>query len=622
MDVAHVLQVPADDVLVTPYGGSLRQRYVSAEERESVLETLPRLARIDVAEAEFHDVEMLGSGAYSPLRGFMSRETWESVCEEGLLPGGLAWGLPVTLAISSPQAKRLHAGDDVALYHRDEPIALLSVSEVYPWTPALACRGFALTGENDLIAERRRAGKIFFVGGDVTLLASRNDSFLQHHHLWPRETRSLFAQRGWNHVAAVHVQNPWQRAHEYLLKCALESSDGLLLHAPIDDYGQGDGVQRAALSVASRLLLTEFFREDHIVINPIPRHVFARTVRSALQHAIISQNAGCDSLYLVPPSDQSAGEFRREMNAAFEQAARRGLRVRPAYMAPAFHCERCGGIATSKSCPHGSESRIVVTDSDISETLKRGEQLPLVVTRPEIARALARSVADAVSDDPADGGRHLYPHVGEVSRTLRQTLIGHRPGVLWMTGLSGSGKSTIAHRLERALLLSDHRVTVLDGDTLRHGLNRDLGFSDEARRENLRRAGEVAKILMDSGLIVIASFISPFAAERQMVRELFADGFFEVYVEASLAVCETRDPKGLYRRARAGQIPSFTGLTSPYEPPERPDLRLDTTTAGVDQCVQTLLAFMAEAGVLRTTNRALRPVLHGFSNTHGKSSLQ
>jgi len=622
MDVARALPANADDSLVTPYGGSLVQRYVPADERETVLASIPRYPRVDVNEAEFHDVEMLGSGAYSPLHGFMSRDTLLSVCEAGTLPGGLAWGLPVSLTVPADQARRLRPGHDAVLFHRDEPVALLSVSDIFLWEDVPSGEIVPLAGGAAANVGRYSPGKTYRVAGDVTLLASRNDSFLQHHHLWPRETRSLFTQRRWRHVAAVHVQNPWQRAHEYLLKCALESSDGLLLHAPIDDYDQGDGVHRAALSVASRLLLTEFFREDRIVINPVPRHVFSSSIRGVLQHAIIAQNAGCDSLYLVPAPNQSPDDFRAQMDAAFADAAQRGLRVRPAYMAPAFHCERCGGIATTKSCPHGSESRIVVTDADIAETLRRGEQLPLVVTRPEIARALARSVADAVSDGESDS-HHLYPHVGEVSRTLRQTLIGHRPCVLWMTGLSGSGKSTIAHRLERMLLLSDHRVTVLDGDTLRHGLNRDLGFSEEARRENLRRAGEVAKILMDSGLIVIASFISPFAAERRMVREMFSEGFFEIYIEAALEVCEARDPKGLYRRARAGQIPSFTGLTSPYEVPTHPDLRLDTGSLGLDQCVHVLHSFLADAGVLRTAGRlAGASAPFGRVGIQGKSSLQ
>ena len=200
------------------------------------------------------------------------------------------------------------------------------------------------------------------------------------------------------------------------------------------------------------------------------------------------------------------------------------------------------------------------------------------------------------------GGRHIFPHVGEVSSELRQMISGHKAAVLWMTGLSGSGKSTIAHRLERELLLSGHRVFVLDGDTLRHGLNKDLAFSEEARRENLRRAGEVAKVMLEAGMLVIASFISPFRAEREMVRKICGDRFFELYVEASLEDCEARDPKGLYKRARAGLIPQFTGISSPYEQPEQPELLLNTTVESLDACVKRSMDFMVDKGILRISS--------------------
>ena len=283
-----------------------------------------------------------------------------------------------------------------------------------------------------------------------------------------------------------------------------------------------------------------------------------------------SQNYGASQI-LLQDDDGAAREL-------FAEAARHGLVIRPVYMPAAFHCEPCGGIATHKSCPHGAELHLEVTDEEITERLLQGEGLPSFAARPEIARTLARGMAERLDSVAIkSAGRHIYPHAAEVSSELRQSLAGHKACALWMTGLSGSGKSTIAHRLERDLLLGGHRVFVLDGDTLRHGLNHDLGFSEADRRENLRRAAEVVKVMVEAGLIVIASFISPFRAERQMVREILGASFREVYVEASLAACEERDPKGLYKRARAGQIPQFTGISSPYEPPENPDVRLDTT---------------------------------------------
>ncbi|MBF0428350.1 MAG: adenylyl-sulfate kinase [Magnetococcales bacterium] len=181
-----------------------------------------------------------------------------------------------------------------------------------------------------------------------------------------------------------------------------------------------------------------------------------------------------------------------------------------------------------------------------------------------------------------------------VSRQDREKMNGHRGIILWFTGLSGSGKSTLIHELEKIFFAANRHTYALDGDNVRHGLCGDLGFSNEDRVENIRRIGEVAKLMLDAGLIVLCGFISPFGADRQRVRGLVgADDFVEVYCRCSLEVCEDRDVKGLYRKARAGVIPEFTGITSPYEVPESPELILDTGTESIDACVQQVLALLA-----------------------------
>lgn len=179
----------------------------------------------------------------------------------------------------------------------------------------------------------------------------------------------------------------------------------------------------------------------------------------------------------------------------------------------------------------------------------------------------------------------------DIGKAARAAIKGQAPRCLWFTGLSGSGKSTIANRVERKLLASGHHTYLLDGDNVRHGLNKDLGFTDEDRVENIRRVAEVAKLMVDAGLIVLVSFISPFRSERRMARELFEPGeFIEVFVDTPLSVAEQRDVKGLYAKARAGQISNFTGIDSPYEIPEAPELRLDTTSASAEQLADAVLA--------------------------------
>jgi adenylylsulfate kinase len=190
-------------------------------------------------------------------------------------------------------------------------------------------------------------------------------------------------------------------------------------------------------------------------------------------------------------------------------------------------------------------------------------------------------------------------HPGHVTREERERLLRQRGATVWLTGLSGSGKSSIAVAAEKALVENGHAAYVLDGDNIRHGLNKNLGFSPADRSENIRRIGEVAKLFTDAGLLVFTSFISPYRADRDAVRALFAPGdFLEVFVSASVEVCESRDVKGLYRKARAGEIPEFTGVSAPYEPPERPELVLDTARQTLEESVRALLAHLEGKGYL------------------------
>lgn len=189
-------------------------------------------------------------------------------------------------------------------------------------------------------------------------------------------------------------------------------------------------------------------------------------------------------------------------------------------------------------------------------------------------------------------------HDATVSCEDRARKNGHQGAVLWFTGLSASGKSTIAQALQSALFEMGCQVYVLDGDNVRHGLNKDLGFSPEDREENIRRIGEVATLFCDAGFIVNTAFISPYRSDRDKARALCPDHFTEVYVKCSVEVCETRDPKGLYQKAREGKIPEFTGISAPYEEPENAELVLDTAELSIEACVEKLIVYLQEKGTL------------------------
>jgi adenylylsulfate kinase len=194
---------------------------------------------------------------------------------------------------------------------------------------------------------------------------------------------------------------------------------------------------------------------------------------------------------------------------------------------------------------------------------------------------------------------NLVWHHPTVTRERRREMNGHHSCVLWFTGLSGAGKSTIAHAVEEILHRAGCRTFVLDGDNVRHGLSSNLGFGDDDRRENIRRIGEVAKLMMDAGVITLTAFISPFRDDRAIARQLMPAGdFLEIYCKATLSTCEARDPKGLYKKARAGLIQNYTGIDSPYEEPEAPDLLLDTDQLPLEESVEKVLQLMKERGIL------------------------
>ena len=195
--------------------------------------------------------------------------------------------------------------------------------------------------------------------------------------------------------------------------------------------------------------------------------------------------------------------------------------------------------------------------------------------------------------------KNIYWHSATINRTDREKMNAHKSAILWFTGLSGSGKSTLAHAVEDRLYQLGCRTYVLDGDNIRHGLCKDLGFSDTDRTENIRRIGEVSKLFTDAGVLALTAFISPFRADRDAVRALVADGdFIEIYVKCDLAVCEERDVKGLYKKARAGEIPEFTGINSPYEEPLNPEILVDTSAQSIEARVEQVISALMARNII------------------------
>ncbi len=594
--------------LIAPYGDHLVQSFRTGPESQALLRQLEGKPRLDLSEREFLDLEMLASGAYSPLDGFMDRETYLSVRDYQSLPSGLPWGWPVTLSVTDELASELNPGDELGLYFCDLPVGLIEVGEIFQWEPNL--EAFAVLDSENLeapaITERLDQEKTQLLGGKITLIVDKAESGWSEDHLWPCVTRSFFEQQNWKRVSSITGVSAWHRVDEHVLRSVLDTSDALMLQAVPERQESFSGLSPALMQEARQVVLRNYFPRTRVLDNRLPRHIDCDPTRAVLQLAIISQNYGCDRIFIDIQSDARWNTVNRQsVQKLLSRASATGLHIDVEFIDPMFYCESCGTIANERSCPHGTSHHQHINNKTLASAAQSGKVLPSHLVRPEISRVLFRRDLHQVDTARLKRSDNLFPHTPEIGRANREMVAGHKSAVLWMTGLSGSGKSTVAHRLERELLMSGHRVYVLDGDTLRTGLCADLGFSREARQENLRRAAEVAKVMREAGMLVIASFISPFRAERETLVDIVGDGFYEVYIEASLETCEGRDPKGLYKRARAGAIPEFTGISSPYEPPENPAIRICTDSTSVEDSAHTLMKAMADLGLLRVSRKDL-----------------
>lgn len=320
----------------------------------------------------------------------------------------------------------------------------------------------------------------------------------------------------------------------------------------------------------------------------------------------IAQNYGCSAVRIIAENNVERAMLKQFASEVTHSGA---WKPKATVADDAYYCDDCESVVTHRTCPHDGEKHTCLDDVRLADMLAHGKMLPPYIARPAVSRLLAKGAVAAVTHEKT---RYIFPHKSAVTTDTRALMAGHQPAVLWMTGLSGSGKSTVANLVEKQLLMSGHRIYILDGDSLRNGLCGDLGFSQEDRQENIRRAGETAKLMCDAGMMVIASFISPFNEEREKLRATIGKHYYEVYIEADLQTCESRDPKGLYQRARDGVIKDFTGISSPYEPPRNPDIHINTADNTPEQCAQQILEHIASKGLLR--NGSSHPGKHKITS--------
>lgn len=558
-------EVETPDSVVAPHGGALVERFFFAEQLDSARERALGLPTLQLDARELADLELLATGAASPLEGFLGSRDYHSVTERMRLADGTVWPLPLTLAVTDEARRQLAPGAEAALVDGVGRLrGILEVSDVYRRDAQLEAQH--VYGTRDAahpgVAYLQQRPE-WLAGGRITAMPLPADMPFADYRLTPRAMRERIRALGWKVVAGFQTRNPIHRAHEHLTKLALEVADGLVIH-PLVGETKGDDVPAAVRFRSYEVLVERYYPKERTLLAAFPAAMRYAGPREALFHALVRKNYGISRL-VVGRDHAGVGKYYGpyEAQQIFDRFAPDELGVAPLKLEPTFFCQACGSPASNRTCPHDSTQRLEFSGTKVREILRNGGTLPVEFTRPEVANVL----------------RDHY------SRP--------RGFILWLTGLSGAGKSTLAGAVGRAL---GHRpVEILDGDEVRTYLSKGLGFSKEDRDANVRRIGYVARTLARHGVAVITAAISPYAETRDEVRRLAeAEGlaFVEVHAHAELDVLVSRDVKGLYRKALAGEIAHFTGVSDPYEAPPTPDVLVrsdrETVEAGRDSILTVL----------------------------------
>ena len=564
-------------ILISPYGGTLVDLMVSGEEREELLEKSSRLPSVQISMRSLCDLELLATGAFSPLDRFMGKADYERVLTEMRLENGVLFPIPITLPVDESSLPSW--GEQITLSDaRNNTIAVMQIEEIYHWDPQREAR--LVLGSTDpkhpLISEMVRWGKVY-VSGELKVIDLPIYSDFVELRLTPAQVRNRLEKMGNENVVAFQTRNPMHRIHEELTKRAAEKVDGSLVIHPVVGMTRPGDVDHYTRVRVYRTLFENYYDESRSLLSLLPLAMRMAGPREALWHAIIRRNHGATHFIIGrdhagPGNDSSGNPFYGpyEAQMMLTQYAEE-IGVQPVEFTEMVYLAEEECYEEKSKVPENAKI-FSISGTQVREGyLEMGKQLPEWFTRKETAEILGQ----------------MYPPK-------------NKQGVcIWFTGLSGSGKSTTAEILTSLLLERGRQITLLDGDVVRTHLSKGLGFSPEDRDTNILRIGFVASELARHGGMVICAAISPYRATRNEVRQMVGDGhFIEVYMDTPIEVCEERDIKGLYARARRGQITGFTGVDDPYEEPVNPEIVLKTVKVGPDNNARAIINYLEESGFL------------------------
>jgi sulfate adenylyltransferase len=564
--------------LNSPYGGELVDLLEKGKEREALLAEANTLPSLQLSDRSVHDLELLAVGAFSPLRGFMGQADYEGVLKDMRLANGTLWPIPVTLPVADDAP--VQAGASVALRNgKNDLLAVMRVAEVYPWN--FEREATFIAGKPDprhpLVAEMAGWGKRYIAGPLHVLNLPRYYDFTEL-RLTPTQVRARLTELGSPKVVAFQTRNPLHRSHEELTKRAATTVGGSLIIQPVVGLTKPGDVDHYTRVRVYKALVEHHYDRKKTMLALLPLAMRMAGPREAIWHAIIRRNHGA-SHFIVgrdhagPGKDSDGKPFYGPYDAqelAKTHSKEIGMGIIPfqemVYLPDEDRYEE------NDKVPAGARTLAISGTQVRDDFLAKGKPLPPWFTRPETAAILA-----------------------EMSPPQ------HEQGFcIWFTGLSGAGKSATAEALTSLLLERGRQITVLDGDVVRTHLSKGLGFSREDRDTNIHRIGYVAAEIARHGGAVVCAAVSPYRAARNRCRTMVGpDRFIEVFVDTPIEVCEQRDIKGLYAKARRGEVKGFTGVDDPYEEPHNPELVLDTVKQDVEENARRILGHLVERGFVR-----------------------
>ncbi len=573
------------DHLIAPHGGTLVNLQVP-EERAAELRGASRdWPSWDLTPRQMCDLDLLLSGGFSPLKGFMTRKDYEGVRDSMRLADGTLWPIPITLDISEELANQLEPGMRIALRdHEGVMLAALCADEV--WRPDRELEAKHVFGtanrEHPGVAYLMDHTNPFYVGGTLEgIQFPVHYDFRQLRHT-PAELRKQFARLGWRTVVAFQTRNPMHRAHQELtLRAAKDVQASLLIHPVVGMTKPGDVDHYTRVRCYQALLPR--YPKNTAMLSLLPLAMRMGGPKEAVWHAIIRKNHGCSHLivgrdHAGPGSDSSGTPFYGPYDAQEllkQHEKELGVTMVPFKMM--VYVEDLDKYVPVDEVAEGARA-LSISGTELRSRLAEGREIPDWFTFAPVARELQKS----------------HPPR-------------HRQGfTVFFTGLSGSGKSTIANvLLVKFLEVGGRPVTLLDGDIVRKNLSSELGFSKEHRDINIRRIGFVASEITKNGGIAICAPIAPYNAVRKQVRSMVESGggFILVHIATPLETCEQRDRKGLYAKARAGIIKEFTGISDPYEEPVDADVVIDTTNVTPEEAAQQIVLHLEKEGYVGANGR-------------------